>query len=155
MYTICPTCGTEVTFMVNQCPICSRVMNVFDFHRGDSPDIAYPHDSNAPYVYTRGVITQADDYTDYRTVSKYDSFLEEYVDEYKDEEKVRLIYQYLYHGKWYLRLESDTAEIYHKRYYLGDDVIVRFQRGDENNGYLVRGPLAGMELVSSIYRRFF
>ena len=63
MYTICPACGTEVTFMVNQCPICARVLNVFDFHRGDSPNTDYSCNPNAPYIYSRAVITYIKEYT--------------------------------------------------------------------------------------------
>ena len=127
MYTICPTCGTEVTFMVYRCPICSRVLNVFDFHRGDSPDIDYTNERNAPYIYTRGVITEVRQWTDTGSI-------------FSDREDIDYVdyrYTYLYHGKWHTRSTgSEPDEILAPHYEIGDDVIVKFRRGDEMFGKL-------------------
>ena len=129
MYTICPACGTEVTFMVNQCPICARVLNVFDFHRGDSPNTDYSCNPNAPYIYSRAVITYIKEYTITREVEKWNDYFKEYETEYKDEYYVDYTYEYLYHGKSHLGSFTERVRIYTKPYEIGDDIIIRFSYG--------------------------
>jgi hypothetical protein len=133
MYSICPSCGTEVTFMVDRCPVCAKIMNVFDFHKGDSPDINYPYDRNAPYVYTRGVITNITNTTE-TTTTYYEGRL--FADS-KDRYYISYEYTYLYHGRWYRRSTGDDRNFFFSIHYdIGDDVIVIFRRGNEMNGEL-------------------
>ncbi len=145
MYTICPACGTEVTFMVNQCPVCARVLNVFDFHRGDSPDIAYQYNFRAPIIYVRGVITNIENSTVTET-----TYYSNYTQSSKDRDYVNYQFTYLYHGRWYSGTTGDSRDYLASLHYeIGDDVIVMFQRGAERRG-IIAGRSSLGELVRSI-----
>ena len=131
--------------MVNQCPICSRVLNVFDFHRGDSPDIPYQYNFRAPFIYVRGVITNIIGSTETET-----TYYSNYTQSVKYRDYVNYQFSYLYHGRWYYGFTGDNRDFLVSIHYrTGDDVIVRFQRGAEG-----RGEIDGSGAVGDIVRSF-